>query len=146
MNGFKRYLSSEIGIEFKACLYFYTILFFYSLYCIIQGSFFASIIWMAEMIFTAYVMGYIQVYLLNNFDESEHLGKREVLYSFLCSALYAAVSYLLRWFDRNVTVTAIYFFYMLFCYICVFFVYKIKRDIDTAQLNKELEQFKNKKG
>lgn len=146
MKRFKRYLSSEIGIEFKACLYFFVILFFYSMYRLLKGSFYASIPLMAEMILTTYIMGYIQVYLLANFDEAEHLGKREWVYSIGCSLLYTAVSYLLRWFDRKIGVTAVYFCYMLLCYVCAFFVYKIKRDMDTAQLNRELEQFKNQKG
>lgn len=146
MKGFKKYLSSEIGIEFKACLYFYAVLFFYSIYRIMQGSFYASIILMAEMIFTTYIMGYIQVYLLGNFDEAERFGKREILSSLLCSVLYAAVSYWGNWYGKSAAVTGIFFWYMLFCYVCVFFVYKIKRDIDTAQLNRELEQFKSKKG
>lgn len=145
MNKFKKYLSMEIGIEFKACLYFFIILFFYSVYRIIQGSFQASIIVMAEMIFTTYFMGYAQALFLNSFDEGERWGRREAFYMLLCSAVYTAVSYWLRWFDRNRTATIVYFFFMLCAYLCAFLVYKLKRDFDTAQLNKELEQFKNRK-
>ena len=144
MSWFKRYLASEIGIEFKACLYFFAILFFYSMYQIWQGSFFASIILMAEMIFSTYIMGYIQVYLLGNFDEAEQLTWREVLASVFCSVLYTVISFLGKWYDRNITVTVLFFCYILFCYICVFFVYKVKRDVDTAMLNQELENFKKK--
>ena len=145
MNSLKKYLSSVIGIEFKAGLYFFTILFFYCLYRIGQGSFQADIIIMAEMIFGAYVMGYIQVFLLGNFDEGESFGIREGLSSLLCSALYTVTSFILNWYDRNIMATAAFFFYMLFCYVCMFLVYKIKRDIDTELLNQELEEFKKRK-
>ena len=144
MSWFKRYLASEIGIEFKACLYFFAILFFYSMYQIWQGSFFTSIILMAEMIFSTYIMGYIQVYLLGNFDEAEQLTWREILASVFCSIVYSGISFLGKWYDRNITITVLFFCYILFCYICVFFVYKVKRDVDTAVLNHELENFKKK--
>lgn len=145
MNGFKRYLTVEIGIEFKATLYFFAILFFYSMYRIIGGSFEASIIIMAEMIAGTYIMGYIQVYLLDNFDEAESFGLKEGLYSFLCAVIYTAASYLLKWFDRDILVTFIFFAYIWFAIICAFLVYKAKRDIDTALLNEELEELKRNK-
>lgn len=144
MSRFKQYLASEIGIEFKACLYFFAILFFYSMYRILQGSFFANIIVMAEMIFSTYIMGYIQVYLLGNFDEAEQLTWREILASVFCSIVYSSISFFGKWYDRNITVTVLFFCYILFCYICAFFIYKIKRDVDTAVLNHELENFKKK--
>ena len=144
MSRFKQYLASEIGIEFKACLYFFAILFFYSMYRILQGSFFANIIVMAEMIFSTYIIGYIQVYLLGNFDEAEQLTWREILASVFCSIVYSSISFFGKWYDRNITVTVLFFCYILFCYICVFFVYKVKRDVDTAVLNQELENFKKK--
>ena len=144
MSRFKQYLGSEIGIEFKACLYFFAILFFYSMYRILQGSFFANIIVMAEMIFSTYIIGYIQVYLLGNFDEAEQLTWREILASVFCSIVYSSISFLGKWYDRNITVTVLFFCYILFCYICAFFIYKIKRDVDTAVLNHELENFKKK--
>lgn len=144
MSRFKQYLGSEIGIEFKACLYFFAILFFYSMYRILQGSFFANIIVMAEMIFSTYIIGYIQVYLLGNFDEAEQLTWREILASVFCSIVYSSISFFGKWYDRNITVTVLFFCYILFCYICAFFIYKIKRDVDTAVLNHELENFKKK--
>ena len=146
MSRLKKYLSKEIGIEFKAGLNFYAILLFYSLYRIGQGSFSANIIIMAEMIFVAYGMGYVQVYLLGNFDEEEQFGVRTGLSSLFCSVLYTVTSFLLHWFDQNVMATVMYFLYMLFCYVCMFLVYKIKRDIETELLNEELEQFKKRKG
>lgn len=143
MNRLKKYLSSEVGIEFKACLYFCVILFFYFLFQILNGSLFASIVTMTEMVLAAYLMCYIQVYLLGNFDESERLGKKELLFSVLCSAFYTFLSFVLNWYEKNAAATALYFFYMLLCYTCVFLAYKLKRDIDTAHLNQELERFKS---
>lgn len=146
MSRFKKYLSREIGIEFKAGLYFFAILFFYSLYRIWQGSFFANIIIMAEMISATYVMGYLQVFFLGNFDEAEQFERKVGLASLFCSVLYMVTSYILNWFDRNMTVTVLFFFYIFFCYVCMYLVYKIKRDIDTEMLNQELEHFKKRKG
>ncbi|MCM1251357.1 MAG: DUF3021 family protein [Clostridium sp.] len=141
----KKFLSLEIGIEIKACLYFAIILFFYFAYRLTQGSLDASIIQMMEIVLTAYAMSYLQVYLLHNFDESERFDKTVAGGAFGCTLLYTAVSFFFRWYDRNLTATLCYFFYMLFCYACVFLIYKIKRDIDTAQLNQELKTFKNRK-
>lgn len=145
MNWLKRYLYSEIGIEFKACLYFGMILFFYFLYRVIGGSFYASIVIMTEMVFAAYMMGYIQVYLMGNFDEAERFGVREGISSVGCSVCYTAISFLGKWYDRDMKVTVLFFLYVMFCYACVFLCYKIKRDADTAKLNKELNDFKSRK-
>ena len=60
----ERYLTKEIGIEFKACLYFFAILFFYCMYRLCLGKTVADMIHMAEMIGLAYLVGYLQVYLL----------------------------------------------------------------------------------
>lgn len=145
MDKLKRFLSREAAIEIKACLYFAVILFFYFLYQVIQGSLYASIILMIEMILTTYAMSYIQVYLLKNFDESERFDKKVIARSLICAACYTAVSFFLGWYDRNKTATLCFFFYMIFCYVCIFLVFKIKRDIDTIQLNHELEHFKSKR-
>lgn len=76
MSLLERYLAVEIGIEFKACLYFFCILFFYSMYRLLCGSMEASILHMGEMIFLTYGMGYIQKYILDNFDEADRWGLR----------------------------------------------------------------------
>lgn len=141
----KKFLSLEIGIEIKACLYFAIILFFYLAYQVIQGSLYASIIRMMEIVLTAYAMSYLQVYLLDNFDESEHFNGKIIWRLLLCSILYTAASFFLKWFDRNLTATVCYFLYMLLCYVCIFLIYKLKRDFDTALLNQELEEFKKRK-
>lgn len=141
----KKFIFLEIGIEIKACLYFSIIVFYYFLYQILQGSFYASIVLMIEMVLTAYAMNYIQVYLLNNFDEAEKINIKVTLLSIVCAAVYTAISYLLSWYDRSVIATVGFFAYMLLCYLCVFLIYKIRRDIDTRELNQELEAFKQQK-
>ncbi|MCR4989659.1 MAG: DUF3021 domain-containing protein [Lachnospiraceae bacterium] len=141
---FERYLTKEIGIEFKACLYFFAILFFYCMYKIINGSFEAGIIHMIEMILTCYMIGYIQVYLLWNFDEAEKLGVRECLGMIICTAVYTLVSYFCGWFDKDIISTIIFAIYLLVVYGCVFFIYRSKRHIDDRKLNEELKDFQQK--
>ena len=145
ISRFERYLFEEIGIEFKACLYFFCILFFYSVCRMVEGNFEAGIIHMAEMIFLAYGMGYAQVYLLSNFDEGERLQLRGGVYIVLCSAIYAVVSFVCRWFERSVVVSLGFFLYMMLIYVCAFFVYKFRRDIDAKMLNDDLKAFQERR-
>ncbi|WP_026493416.1 MULTISPECIES: DUF3021 family protein [unclassified Butyrivibrio] len=135
------YLTKEIGIEFKACLYFFSILFYYCVYRMIGGIFDASILHMTEMIFTCYFIGYIQVYLLWNFDEADQMGVKEICGMLLCTALYCAVAHFGSWFDKNLLVLLIFAVYILIVYICVFFIYKSKRRIDDKRLNEDLRLF-----
>lgn len=143
MSRFKRYFTTEIGIEFKACLYFFAILFFHSVYQIIGGCYSVKIVIMAEMIFLTYTMGYIQVYLLRNFEETDKIGGYEVVASVGCSIVYTVVSYIFSWFDRSILVTGIYFIYMVICYFSMIGVYYAKRHIDTELLNADLAKFKD---
>lgn len=146
MEKFKKILAQEIGVEFKACLYFFVILFFYTMYKVSDGSTEASIIYMAEMILSTYFMGYMQVLFMRNFDEAEKFGIYEAVASFFCTLIYGGISFYFGWFDRKPGVTALFCGYILFAYVCAFLVYKVKRDVDTKQLNEELEQFKKNKG
>ena len=123
----ERYLTKEIGIEFKACLYFFALLFFYCVYRLCTGFKVAEIWHMAEMIFLTYIVGYIQVFLLWNFDESDELGKKEILGISICTMIYTAVSYFGNWFDKNIYVTAGFAGYVIFLYVCVYFVYTCRR-------------------
>lgn len=140
----EHYLTREIGIEFKACLYFFCILFFYSMYKISCGIYEASILHMAEMIGMTYVMGYIQVYVLAGFDEGEHLRGRELFYMILCSLVYTGISFAAGWFDRKTVVSAGFFLYMMLVYLCAFLVYSSKRRIDEKLLNEDLKNFKER--
>lgn len=145
VSRFERYLTEEIGVEFKACLYFFCILFFYAMYRVLNGNFEASISHMAEMILLTYGMCYLQLYFMNNFDEGERFGVREVLYTVLCVGIYTGISYWGKWFDRNLAVTAGYAAYMMFAYVCAFLVYKTKRDIDGKLLNEDLKAFQERR-
>ena len=137
------YLTKEIGIEFKACLYFFAFLFFYCVVRLIGGVYVADMLHMAEMILACYVIGYIQVYLLWNFDEADKLGGKELLGMVICTAVYSVLSYVFKWFDRNLTATFIFAAYVLLCYICVYFIYKSKRYIDDKRLNEDLRIFQS---
>ncbi len=140
----ERYLTKEIGIEFKACLHFFAPLFFYCVSRLCTGFHVAEIWHMAEMIFLTYIVGYIQVFLLWNFDESDELGKKELLCISICTMIYMAVSYFGNWFDKNIYVTAGFAGYVIFLYVCVYFVYKCRRKIDDKILNYDLELFKTR--
>ena len=138
---FRYYLSMEIGIEYKACLYFFTILFFYAMYLICQGSYMASLLHMLEMVLATYGMGYFQVLCLDNFDEAETLSLKQVLSLLLCAGIYAGISYWRQWFDRNMTATVIFMFYCILLYVSAFLANKVKREIDTKQLNVMLQEY-----
>lgn len=145
VSRFERYLTEEIGVEFKACLYFFCILFFYAMYRVINGNFEASILHMAEMILLTYGMCYLQLYFMNNFDEGERFAIKEVLYTILCVGIYIGISYWGKWFDRNLAVTVGYAAYMMIAYACAFLVYKVKRDIDGKLLNEDLKAFQERR-
>lgn len=141
----QRYLAIEVKIEFKACLYFFCILFFYSVFRMVHGSFEASILHMAEMIFTTYAMGYIQMFFLANFDEGERFNGRTVAYSLLGAFLYTVVAVLGKWFEGNVIALGLFFGYMEICFLCAFCVYTVKREFDTKMLNDDLKIFQERK-
>ena len=138
----ERYLTKEIGIEFKACLYFFAILFFYCCFRLCTGIFVAEILHMTEMILLTYAVGYAQVYLLWNFDEAEQLGVKEIVGISICTIIYTGVSYVCKWFEGNVWVTVLFAGYIIVTYICVFLIYKCRRNIDDKILNSDLELFK----
>lgn len=140
----ERYLVVEIGIEFKACIYFFSILFFYSMYRLLCGSMEASILHMGEMIFLTYGMGYLQKYGLADFDEADRLGLKEIAYLLLCAGIYTIVSWLGGWFDRRMSVTILYALFMVLAYVCGFLVYKVKRTLDAKQLNEDLRAFQGR--
>ena len=140
---FERYLTKEIGIEFKACLYFFAILFFYCVYKLATGVHVAGILHMTEMIIACYIMCYIQVYVFGNFDESDEPGAKEILGMLICTAVYTLLSYFLGWFEGNIWLSAGFAAYMIVVYICAFLVYLFKRRIDDKLLNEELKAFQS---
>ena len=144
MNRWEKFLSNEMDIEQKSPLYCYTIMFFYLGFRLLSGSFSASVWAVAGIIIATYLMGYVQLYLLGRFDEAGALTGKVVLKAVLCSLIYTAVSWLCGWFDRSPVVTAVFFFFMLGCYGCVYWFFSIKRTITTKQMNDELAAFKQK--
>ena len=145
ISKWESFLAKEIGIEFKACLYFYCILFYYCIYRLTLGSFHADILSMAEMILTTYLMGYLQVYMLSDFDESDTLHAKGWISLIFCSLLYTGVAYLGRWFCLDTAAYVAFFFYMVFAYFCAFLVYKLKRIIDEKHLNQDLKAFQERR-
>lgn len=145
MTKFEKFLADELGIEFKAAMYFYTMFFFYFVYQLSRGNWQADLWVLLQMIATTYVMGYIQVFLLGNFDEAERVTW-QVVAKVICGALvYTCISYIGKWFDRNLTVTLIYFAFMIGCYGCAYWVYSFKRSVSTKEMNEELNMFKEQK-
>jgi len=146
MNKWRRRLGSflkwEIAIEYKACLYFSCIVFFYFVWLACQGIYSASVLYMVEMILTAYFIGYMQVYVFRNFDEAESLGKREWTGIFFCACVYTAVSWGFGWYARSVAATFLFLAFLILCYFCIFLVNKIKRDAETEMLNRMLAEYK----
>lgn len=137
----ERYLTNEIGIEFKSCLYFFAILFFYCMYKVINGSMEANIIHMAEMIFSCYIICYLQILVFWNFDEADRLGLKECVGMVICTLIYTLVSFIGGWFDKKIVPSLIMAAYIVVMYLCVFFIYKTKRRIDDKKLNEDLKLF-----
>ncbi len=144
LTGLERYLLEEIGVEFKACIYFFCYLFYYSIYKLVGGSTSANIIHMAEMILLTYGMCYLQIYFMNNFDEGEEFRLKELMLSMVCGLIFTAASWFFGWFDKNVPVTVGFFLYVIFAYFCGFLVYKIRRTLDAKALNDDLKAFKER--
>lgn len=141
-EGFRRYLSMEIGIEYKACLYFFVILFFYAMYRVVMGVYEASLLHMLEMICATYGMGYLQVLVLGNFDEAEELSPGWLFKDVLCSGIYVGISGLGGWFDGNKTAAAAFAAFCIAMFFCGYLANRLKRRIDTEQLNVMLQQYK----
>ena len=144
MTRLERYLCKEIGIEFKACLYFFCILFFYCVCRIAEGNWNAGIIHMTEMILLTYGMGYFQLFCLNNFDEGEKLRVREIIYILLCVGIYTLAAWWFRWFEGSPVILLCFALYLCLAYVCAFLVYKLKRELDSRMLNEELKEFQEK--
>ena len=141
----ERFLSKEIGIEIKTCIYFCCILAYYFIFRIMMGSWDASIIHMIEMILVTYVMCYVQLYLLSDFDEMDEFHWKIIIFSMLCSGIYVLLAIFFNWYDRNKVADVGFFVFMLFCYLCYFVICRAKRRIDTRLLNEELREFQMRK-
>lgn len=142
---FERFFSIEIGIEIKSCLYFCCILAYYFIFRIIMGSWDASIVHMTEMIISTYVIGYIQIYLLSDFDEMDEFNWKVLVFSLVCSVTYMVLAILFNWFDGNMIANAGFLAFMMMCYLSYFIVSRAKRRIDTRLLNEDLREFQMRK-
>lgn len=142
----KKALVNEISIDFKACVYFFCVVFFYCVAKLCQGIFSVKIITLLEIVLTNYVICYIQTYLFKNFDESDRFGTNETAGILTCTFLYTAASLLFDWFGGSEIATAIFALYIIFTYICVILCYIVKRRLETKQLNKLLNSFKQNEG
>lgn len=139
---FEQYLQREIAVDFKTCVYFFCIAFFYCCYRISQGSFQANILYLFEITADAYAVGYLQVYLFRNFDEAHRIGGQEAFGMAVCCLLHGAVSFGLGWFEGKWQISLLLSAYMLICYITFFLCNRIRRRVDTENLNKMLAEFK----
>ena len=136
-----KYLTVEVIVDYKDCLYFFVILFFYAVYLLLHKVYAASLLHMAEIILSTYGMGYLQILVMGNFDEAESFTKKELFLTLLCSLLYAALSYLFGWFDRSPAATGIFAVYCIIAYLSAYLANKIKRKADTEQLNELLRTY-----
>ena len=73
MKRFKSYLNLEIVIDYKTCVYFFSIWFFYCVYLLCMGVRCSDILYMFEMMAAAYVIIYVQFYAFHNYDEASQL-------------------------------------------------------------------------
>lgn len=141
---FMSLLRVEIAVEYKSCLYFACILFFYFAYLMMGKIYYASILFMFEMIMSAYVMSYLQIYLFRDSDGADRLGAKEAAGILVCTCLYGGCSFRLGWFGESLLAALVFSGYMLLVYLCVYFLNKVKRALDTEHLNRMLAEFKEK--
>lgn len=145
MKKLERFFAAEIGVEFKAALYFYSVLFFYIAYRFIYGSTQGDLTHILAMIAVTYLMAFAQVFLLGNYDEAERITWSVAIKAVLCSLVYTVASWLLAWFDRRPIITALFFLFVMVCHGCSWWLYSFRRKVSTKELNRELEAFKQKK-
>ncbi len=142
----KKALVNEILIDFKACVYFFCVVFFCCVAQLCDGRQSVRIITLLEIVLTNYVICYVQTYLFKDFDESDRFGKNEAAGILMCTFLYTAASLLFNWFGGSEIVTALFALYIIFTYVCVILCYIVKRKLDTRQLNKLLNHYKQNEG
>ena len=139
-------LFNEILIDFKACVYFFCVVFFYSVVRLCKGVHSVPILTLAEIIATNYIICYVQTYVFRDFDEADRFGKDEISGILMCATLYTAASLLFGWFDGSEAVTALFALYIIFTYVCVILCYIVRRKLDTKQLNRLLDHYKQNEG
>lgn len=144
-NIFEMYITRKIGVEIKCCLMFFMILCYYCGYRLIGGISHANITHMFQMVVVAYLLAWAQSLIRADFHEVEKLRAKEWGFIVASSVIYVIVSLILGWYDQNIAVTIVFAVYMLVVYLCIFWIYKIKRIIDAKLLNADLKHFQNRK-
>lgn len=140
------YLSREISIKYKAVIYSLCHLFYCACYLIWWDTFSISLLQITEIAFLSYFICNLQVFAFNNFDEADSVTGKWWVSALLCTGLYLLAVYFMDWFDDHVLVILGFGAWQLFCYYCVYLVNKVKRHIDTKNLNQLLEVYKKGKG
>ncbi|MEX2803541.1 DUF3021 family protein [Streptococcus sp. H31] len=141
----QRIFSKEVTIEYKTGVYSMCALVFIAFYECWQASYQISIFYLFELIFLAYFLAYLQVYLFHNFDEAEKLSGWGLAGLLVSSCIYGLCGLLLGWFDGSWAVSLLFTLFMAVCYLSVFAANKIKRRIDSQRLNQLLENYKERK-
>lgn len=144
-NLVEMYITRKIGVEIKCCLMFFMILCYYCSYRLIGGVSYAHIPHMLEMVMIAYLLAWAQSLIRADFHEVEKLRAKEWGFIVASCVIYVIVSLILGWYDQNIAVTIVFAVYMLVVYLCIFWIYKIKRVIDAKLLNADLKHFQNRK-
>jgi len=138
-------LSQEIAIKYKAGIYSLCHLLYCALYLISQQRDQIGLLQLAEIVLLAWFINHLQVYFLDNFDEADQISGKWWLSAILCSILYMLAAGHLSWFGVDKLATIGFGFFQLFCYLGVYINNKIKRQIDSRQLNKQLQDFKQRR-
>ena len=60
------------------------------------------------------------------------------------AAVYSLASFVLGWFEKDLTVTFLFAVYMIIAYLGIFLIHKIKRVIDAKLLNNDLQRFQKR--
>ena len=140
----EKYLTRKIGVEIKCCVMFFMLLCFYAGYRLICGFREADIFHMLEMVLLAYLLGWLQLLMGSDFDEVDRLGGKDWTVVAGGSAVYSLASFVLGWFEKDLTVTFLFAVYMIIAYLGIFLIHKIKRVIDAKLLNNDLQIFQKR--
>lgn len=138
-------LSQEINIKYKASIYSICHLFYIAIFLINQQKYEISLIQLAQIVLLAWAINHIEIYIFANFDEADQLTGKWWLSALICSVLYMIAANWLNWFQGNLSVLVGFGTYQLFCYWGVYINNKIKRHIDSKQLNQLLKTYKQGK-
>lgn len=144
-NKWEKFLSQEISIEYKGGIYSLCHLFYCACYLIWQQTFSISLLQIAQITLFSYIICNLQVYVFKNFDEWDKLTAIWWLYASVCTLIYLVVAWLFNWFDGYLLIWLGFGMWQLFCYVCIYLVNKIKRQIDSKHLNNLLKTYKERR-